>query len=162
MPNSKDEQLDKFIAGLWIAMSRVIKKTWHTGGRLTEQYDLTPPQLFTMWQLQENGQITMGELSELLTVTHGVATRMVDRLLKKGMVERSRDENDRRIVLISLTRLGTRVTTEAITDINVTIRGVFKDVPQRDREEYLALLGRIEEAQTGGPANDQKNGGLIC
>lgn len=149
MPNSKDEQLDKFIAGLWIAMSRVIKKTWYTGGRLTEQYDLTQPQLFTMWQLQENGPITMGELSELLTVTHGVATRMVDRLLKKGMVERSRDENDRRVVLISLTRLGTRVTTEAIADINVTIRGVFKDVPQRDREEYLALLGRIEEAQAG-------------
>lgn len=150
MSASKEEQLDKFVADLWIAMTRIIKKTRHTGGRLAEEYDLTQPQIFTLWQLKEHGPMTMGELSELMSVTHGVATRMVDRLLKKGMVDRYNDENDRRVVHISLTKQGTEVTAEVVTEAMTVIRGVFKDVPQRDREEYLALMGRIEKAQAGG------------
>jgi len=94
--------------------------------------------------------MTMGQLSELLSVTHGVATRMVDRLLKKGMVERHRDENDRRVVLISLTRLGARVSARVVEAAMSEIRSAFKNVSQRDREEFLALLGRIEEAQISG------------
>lgn len=151
MTDSKDEKLDKFIAELWIAMTRLIKKTPQIGGRLVDEYDLTQPQVFTLWQLKESGPMTMGELSELISVTHGVATRMVDRLLKKGMVERRRDENDRRVVHISLTGLGQRVTADVIEDAMSVLRGVFKDVSQRDREEYLTLVGRIEKAQTGEP-----------
>lgn len=161
MTASEEEDLDKFIADLWIAMTRQIKKTRHPGGQLVEEYDLTQPQIFTLWQLKENGPMTMGEFSKLLSVTHGVATRMVDRLLKKGMVERRRDENDRRVVFISLTMLGTEVTTEVIADFFAVIKDVFKEVPQRDREEYLALLGRIEKAQAGGSGDASKNGGLI-
>ncbi len=94
----------------------------------------------------------MSELAERLSVMRGVATRMIDRLLKKGMVERRSDENDRRLVFISLTSLGTKVITEVIADAISVIRDVFKDVSQRDREEYLALLGRIEAAQAKGIA----------
>jgi DNA-binding MarR family transcriptional regulator len=149
MTTVKDEQLDKFIAELWVATTRLVKKTRHMSGRLADEYDLTQPQMFALWQLQENGPMTMGELSELLSVTHGVATRMVDRLLKKRLVERHRDESDRRVVRISLTTPGTEATAEAVTDAMAVLRGVFEDVPQRDREEYLVLVNRIEEAQAG-------------
>jgi len=44
------------------------------------------------------------------------------------------------------------VITEVIADAISVIRDVFKDVSQRDREEYLALLGRIEAAQAKGIA----------
>jgi|BarGraNGADG00312_2_1021985.scaffolds.fasta_scaffold04324_4 DNA-binding MarR family transcriptional regulator len=150
MSASKEEQLDKFISDLWVAMTRLIKRPPQIGGHLAEEHGLTPPQIFTLWQLKENGPMTMGQLSELLSVTHGVATRMVDRLLKKGMVERHRDENDRRVVLISLTRLGARVSARVVEAAMSEIRSAFKNVSQRDREEFLALLGRIEEAQISG------------
>lgn len=150
MSNSQDEQLDKFIADLWVAITRFMKITPNPGGLLTEEYDLTPQQIFTLWQLQEHGQMTMGELAEMLSVTHGVATRMVDRLLKKKMVERNRDENDRRVVRISLTKQGTDVAAEAVEGAISFARDVFRGVSQRDREGYLTLLARIEEAQSNG------------
>ena len=159
MTTSKDEQLDKFIADLWTAVTRILKRTRHVGGRLAEEYDLTQPQVFALWQLKEHGPITMGELSELLAVTHGVATRMVDRLLEKGLVERRGDEDDRRVVLVSVTDLGNDVNAEVIADAMTIIRSVFKDVPRRDREEYLALLHRIENAQAGESGDEYKNGG---
>ena len=150
MTANQEEQFDKFIDDFWLILTRMIKKTWQTGGPLVEEHELTQPQLFALRQLKEKGPMTMGELSELISVTHGVATRMVDRLLKKGMVERRRNDSDRRVVTISLTGLGERATFEAVTDAMSMIRGAFKNVSQRDREEYLALLGRIEEAQDAG------------
>lgn len=159
MTTTSDEQLDKFIANLWFVMTRMIKKTWQMGGRLVEEHELTQPQLYALILLKDNGPMTMGELSDLLAVTHGVATRMVDRLLKKGMVERRRHESDRRVVIISLTGLGERATVEAVADAMSMIRGAFKSVSQCDREEYLALLGRIEDAQDAGAVDKDRNGG---
>ena len=150
MGNNKQEKLDRFITDLWFSVTRLIRNSPLPSGQLAEKYDLTQPQMFTLWQLKENGPMTMGELSETISVTHGVATRMVDRLVKKGMVERHRDEKDRRVVLISLTGKGARATQEVFDDVLSSIRGAFKNVPQHDREEFLALLGRIEEAQIGG------------
>lgn len=150
MTASKDEQLEEFISDLWASMTRIVKRRLPTGGRLASDYELTRPQVFALWQLKEYGPMTMGRLSELLSVTHGVATRMVDRLLKKGMIERHRDENDRRVVQISLTILGAEVIAEVGAGAMSVIRGVFKNVPKRDREEFLALMHRIEKAQVGG------------
>jgi DNA-binding MarR family transcriptional regulator len=145
----KDEQLDRFIADLLAAMTRIVKTVGQPGGPLVEKHGLTPPQVFTLWQLGANEPMTMGEFSDLLSVAHGVATRMVDRLVKKGMVERRRDDDDRRVVYVTLTPLGEEVTAEVAADAMRVIREVFKDVPRRDREEYLALLGRIEAARAG-------------
>lgn len=149
MPDKKDEKLDRFVADVWAAMTRVVSGTRHASSDLVEEYDLTKPQAFTLWRLKETGPVTMGELSELLQVTHGVATRMVDRLLDKGLVERRRDEKDRRVVFVSATELGAQVTDEAIENEMLFIRNIFKDVSRRDRDEFLALLNRIGDTRTG-------------
>lgn len=49
---------------------------------------------------------TMSETASTLGVTTGTLTVAIDRLVKKGYVTRKRDENDRRIVRVSLTRNG--------------------------------------------------------
>lgn len=49
---------------------------------------------------------TMSETASILGITTGTLTVAIDRLVKKGYVDRKRDENDRRIVRISLTRQG--------------------------------------------------------
>jgi len=148
MPAKTDGQLDKFIADLWLTVSRIMKRTSkHLGQDVDDLYDLTGPQMFTLWQLKESGSMTMGEFSEMLAVTHGVATRMVDRLIDKGMVERDRDEGDRRVVRVSVTELGDSAAMKTISGALEVIRNVFKGVSQSDREEYLSLLKRIEAAQ---------------
>ncbi|MHB8896148.1 MAG: MarR family winged helix-turn-helix transcriptional regulator [Candidatus Geothermincolia bacterium] len=152
MTTKNDEQLDNFIAELWTTITRILKRTIHKPVDLPEKYDLTSPQMFTLLQLRDSGPMTMGELAEAVAVTHGVATRMVDRLIEKGMVERSRDDGDRRVVIVSVTGLGDRVTTEAMAEAFEFIRHVFKGVSQSDREQYLSLLRKIEAAQEGGQA----------
>lgn len=49
-----------------------------------------------------DGKLTAGQLSELSGLTTGAVTHILDRLEKKGFVERQRDPNDRRKVLVAV------------------------------------------------------------
>jgi DNA-binding MarR family transcriptional regulator len=49
---------------------------------------------------------TMSEIASELGITLGTLTIAVDKLIKKGYLERSRSDTDRRIVYISLTKRG--------------------------------------------------------
>jgi len=47
-----------------------------------------------------DGSVTAGRLSDLTGLTTGAITHILDRLEKRGFVERIRDENDRRKVFV--------------------------------------------------------------
>ena len=53
-------------------------------------------------------QKNMSTVARLLNVTVGTLTIAVNNLVKKGYIQRRRSEEDRRVVLISLTKLGER------------------------------------------------------
>jgi DNA-binding MarR family transcriptional regulator len=57
--------------------------------------------LLHVMQAEAGGEpLTSGRLGELLNVTSGAATGLIDRLERVGHVSRSRDERDRRRVLV--------------------------------------------------------------
>lgn len=49
---------------------------------------------------------TMSEIAQKLKITVGTLTTAVNKLIKKGYVERKRIEEDRRVVLVKLTKKG--------------------------------------------------------
>lgn len=53
--------------------------------------------------VDRRGQVTAGELAKEVGLTTGAVTAMVDRLEKADLLQRTRDERDRRKVLIQLT-----------------------------------------------------------
>lgn len=68
--------------------------------------DLSISEMHTLDAIGPYEAKTMTETAAALDVTTGTLTVSIDRLVRKGYVIRKRDENDRRIVRISLTRDG--------------------------------------------------------
>ena len=60
--------------------------------------------------------MTMSRLAELLDVSLPNVTGIVDRMEERGLVERGRDADDRRLVTVSVDRCG-RATVEEIDQI---------------------------------------------
>lgn len=56
--------------------------------------------------LPEGSQATIGELAERLQTQHHSAVELVDRLVRRGAVVRRPSEEDRRAVIVELTRSG--------------------------------------------------------
>ncbi|MGG7077301.1 MarR family winged helix-turn-helix transcriptional regulator [Clostridium sardiniense] len=88
---------------------------------------------------------TMSEVAQDLKITVGTLTTAINKLIKKGYVERKRIEEDRRVVLIKLTKSGKlafRLHEKFHNDmINATIEGLS------DEEEKILIssLDRLNE-----------------
>lgn len=68
--------------------------------------DLSVTEMHTIEAIGLYDKKTMSEVAVNLKITVGTLTTAINNLVKKGYVERSRSEEDRRIVFINLTKKG--------------------------------------------------------
>lgn len=68
--------------------------------------DITSQQMGIVLSVNRGVAATPFELSKLLSIDTGLMTRMLDRLETKGLLERSRSVDDRRVVNLTLTVKG--------------------------------------------------------
>ena len=89
--------------------------------------------MHVLWMLQHHGELPMSRMAELLDVSFSNATGIVDRMEEKGLVERVRVPDDRRVVLVRISAGGSQALdeTEAI---------------KQDRLQ--AILGHLDGPQT--------------
>lgn len=101
--------------------------------------DLTLPQILLISSIPDDG-IDMTSMSQQLGVDNSTLTRLVDVLIKRKWVEKTKDKYDRRITLLTLTDEGqdTQDTIEERIDHYGDI--VYEAIPLEDREEVKEIL----------------------
>ena len=62
--------------------------------------------LHILWLLEHHGDVTMSRLADLLDVSFSNATGLIDRMEERGLVERIRVPEDRRVVLVRASAAG--------------------------------------------------------
>ena len=68
--------------------------------------------LHILWLLDHHGDVTMTRLADLLDVSLSNATGLIDRMAERGLIDRVRVENDRRVVLVRASAEGARIRDE--------------------------------------------------
>ncbi len=112
--------------------------------------DLTLPQVKALIFLYNNGERSMTELATGLAVSLPSASELVDRLVDRGLVERSVDPADRRRVLTSLTEpaigYGRR-----IHDLRrAQARTALESMPAEERDCFIRSIRALAAALTPG------------
>ena len=117
--------------------------------RSLEPYDVTPQQYNVLRILRGAGAeglptLTIGE--RMLEDSPGV-TRLIDRLIAKGLVSRERSTEDRRQVLCRITQAGL----DLLVQIDALVEGRDEDavavLTPDEQKELIRLLDRIRAAQ---------------
>lgn len=90
--------------------------------------------------LVEEGGMSAGELGRRLHVVPGRMTDILKSLEGKGLVQRQRDEEDRRIVRVTLTEEGRQASLEKREEIHKEYEGLFHLLGEKDVEELIRLL----------------------
>jgi DNA-binding MarR family transcriptional regulator len=85
-------------------------------------------------------QLSPGALLRQTMVTSGTMTNRVDRLARRGLVERSPDPADRRGVLVRLTVTGKRTVDGAFETLLARERALLSDLAPEDRGRLVELL----------------------
>lgn len=97
--------------------------------------DVTLPQFRTLVVLAARGPQRAADVAAELRVNPSTGTRMCDRLVRKGLVRRTRIAGDRRVVRLTLTPAG---------------RALVDEVTQRRREQLARIVSAIP-ARSYGP-----------
>ncbi|GGC62191.1 MarR family transcriptional regulator [Hoyosella rhizosphaerae] len=87
---------------LVIALHRLVRSI----RRSSTTRGLTPTQLVILAYLKDNGAARIGELATYVPCSQPTATTVVNSLQDANLVERIQDEDDRRAILVTLTKLG--------------------------------------------------------
>lgn len=105
--------------------------------------EITPMQFGLCMLLKINGKLTMGELSNAIGVSMPTLTGIIDRLVKREIVIRDKDEKDRRVVLVSLSPTGECVLEKMRQIETEHVRPIMTFLSSEDRGNFLRLWREI-------------------
>ena len=97
---SLDESRRPLLSSLRRALARTTSQTAAFSQALAAQLGIGPTDLECLAVLQELGPSTAGQLADVLSLTTGAITGVVDRLEASGFVVRESDPGDRRRVIV--------------------------------------------------------------
>lgn len=83
------------------------------------------------------------EISNLLGITPAAVTHMINPLEKAGCVERMQDENDRRLVLIRLTKKGNKIAELLIENFKEKLSGFIAYLGKEDSQTFIKLMNKL-------------------
>ena len=90
----------------------------------------------TLLFLYDRGKTTMTSLHKAIGLEKGSLTSVIDQLIKKELVERKRDQADRRKVIIALTALGRKKAEILRLEIADHIKRNLERLPAEDRKRF--------------------------
>ena len=108
------------------------------------RHGLTFPQFMVLLSLKRTDKpCRMGPLAEATMQSAASMTTIVDRLLERGLVERRRDPEDRRSVVVSLTEAGKEVLHRVKADRRHTVKRVLAQLAPEERSRLLEILDKM-------------------
>lgn len=96
-----------------------------------------------LYAFRDGDSSTMSELAENIGAKLPSMTMMIDNLTEEGLVERARDEQDRRKVIVRLTDKGRAVRQDFLQQRKQIAEQLFAKLSREDEQELMGLLGRV-------------------
>jgi DNA-binding MarR family transcriptional regulator len=125
-------------------------------GDVAEEVTLT--QFRTLVVLASRGPQSLAALAEAVDVTPSTATRMCDRLVRKGLVARRHERDDRRLIRLTLTPSGHQLV-DAVTERRRTeIASLLRSIPRNQQAALVDALQRLATAAGEVPEQDWSAG----
>jgi len=105
--------------------------------------DLTTAQIKLLTCFSDNDHHTMSNLSKKLSVSLPTITAMVNRLEHSKMVRRERDNTDRRVVKVSLTRAGQRELTRLVSIREREMERILMNLTEDEMKNFLLSIESV-------------------
>ncbi|MEE2693038.1 MAG: MarR family transcriptional regulator [Pseudomonadota bacterium] len=125
-----------------VALRRILRATELNARTLARSTGLTPSQLIVLNLVAHLGDATPTELARRASLTLATMTTLVDRLEDRGLITRRRDENDRRRMLIRITRAGKKTLDAAPDALQLRFQERFDALADWEQASLIAALER--------------------
>jgi len=135
-------------AGTLDLADRLHSAAIHLLRRLRREDDasgLPAPQLSALSVIVFGGPITLGALAQAEQVRPPTITRLVASLEKDGLVKRTVDAEDRRVVRLEATARGTKLLREGRERRVASLAAALEELPPAERDRLVAAVPVLEK-----------------
>jgi DNA-binding MarR family transcriptional regulator len=142
---------EPLIQDMVAAIHRLVRTVYLDSQQMSREFGLTGPQSGVLRNLVKKGPLSSADLSRRSYVTPSNITGIIDRLEKKGLVERIKKRGDRRVALITLTEAGLELGETLPDPIEKRIISKLADLePQHVRIFAMAINEILNLIETRG------------
>ena len=117
--------------------------------QLAGAFGLTVPQLVCLRTINKRGRITPSELALQVSLSQATVTGIVDRLAARQLVQRQRNEEDRRLVTVSISDAGKALVDSAPSPLQEQFAQKLKELSTEERAIISLVLNKIVAMMDG-------------
>ena len=137
-----EEQLNEVIVDTYRSILRVEENIL----KRSDQTDLSISEIHMLESVGKGKDrlMTISELAEVLNITLPSVTVAINKLMKKGYVEKVRGEEDGRIVYVSLTRQGRRIDSAHRYFHESMVRSIIRDMTESEMQALYKGVMKLD------------------
>ena len=105
--------------------------------------DLTNDQHYTLRYINKVGSCTSTELADIFEVKKSAITAIINRIFEKGLIDRTRDENDRRLVYLTLSDKGNELFSKTEERVHKLVESIIGEFSEEEIVQFLKTYGKL-------------------
>ena len=154
--HTSSEAPDSVVDAVLLASRVLVAVAARSLADVAEEVTLT--QYRTLVVLASRGPQNLAGLAEAVGVTPATATRMCDRLVRKGLIRRRTERDDRRHLRVMLTEKGRTLVDAVTVRRRREIERIMSEIPPEEQVVLIQALGRLATAAGEVPEQDWSSG----
>lgn len=126
-----------------VALRRIIRATDQNSKRLGRSTGLTVPQIVLLRAIDSHPEATQGFLTGQVSLSPATVSTILDRLEERGLIHRTRNNRDKRMVNVSLSAEGRRLLAGAPQPLQEEFRARFNNLPAAQQHLIVQALDNV-------------------
>lgn len=107
--------------------------------------ELTYDQHYILRHIYQTGECTPSELADAFEVNKSAITAIINRMVERGFIQRTRDENDRRVVFLSLTDEGSELFKTAQERVHLLVESIITQFEKTEITNFLQTFEKLAQ-----------------
>ncbi|SDK48597.1 MarR family winged helix-turn-helix transcriptional regulator [Sediminibacillus albus] len=105
--------------------------------------ELTSDQFATLRYVQKKQPCTSSDIAHEFAIGKSAVTAQINRMVERGLIDRQRDEEDRRIVYLSLTPTGEETMAEGTQRLYEVLGEILSEFSEQEIERFVQSLEKL-------------------
>lgn len=140
----EDERLDKMVDNLYLFFPLFRKKVFKHRKR-SHEGKMPHSYYHVLKILDKHGNLPMSKIGRNVHISKSNMTSLIDKLVENGLAERLPDQNDRRVINISITPKGKDVLKNWRKNSNNEIKKSLSVLSEEDLETFYVSVENIKD-----------------
>lgn len=126
-----------------IAIRKIIRSVDIHSKWLRQQAGVTSPQLIILKEIKHNKSISTTVLASKISLSQSTVTNILDRLVERNLVVRTRDTSDKRVWFLALTSDGQAIVDNSPSLLQKKFIDKFSSLPEWQQTQMVSNLQLI-------------------